>query len=95
MTTISVTAEHIANGTPGSSWGCAIVLAIRDAFPGVVDASAGEVTASLIIEDEYGAPLPGVDLDLPDAACDFVEAFDNEWDVEPFTFDLDYPAVTA
>ena len=89
MTTVSVTAEHIANGVPGSGWGCAVALAIEEAFPGCEDVSVSEATACICCEDVEPAWV-----DLPASAADFIEAFDNEWDVEPFTFDLDYPEVT-
>ena len=35
MTTISVTAEHIARGYPGDCRDCPVALAIKDAIPGL------------------------------------------------------------
>jgi len=90
VTAINVTAEHIANGVRGSGWGCAVALAIKDAFPGCEDVNVSEAAACICYEDVEPAWV-----DLPASAADFIEAFDNEWDVEPFTFTVDYPAVTS
>ena len=92
--TVTVTAGHITRGTPGSGSGCAIALALLDAFPGATDASVGDYAGVF-----YNA---GGDLDdrdawalLPGAARHFVRDFDDRQPVGPFTFTLDIPAVAA
>jgi len=89
MTTITVTAEHIARGVADSCDHCPVALAIREALPhgpGLWVDSA-HVTV--------GKPGHWTEVDLPDTVTHFIEAFDGGDPVRPFTFDLDYPAVTA
>ena len=91
MTAINVTAGHIARGEPENCEACPVALAIMDALPsaGVPSVGPSEVTFRVAV-DKW------VDIDLPRAVSDFIETFDGGTaDVEPFTFELDYPAVTA
>jgi hypothetical protein len=91
MTTINVTAEHIERGKPEECEWCPVALAIMDALPAARVPSVGpsEVTFQAGI-DKWA------DIALPPEAIDFIETFDGGTaDVEPFTFELDYPAVTA
>jgi hypothetical protein len=89
MTTITVTAEHIAKGVPESCRHCPVALAIKDALPGI----------ELIAVDDTRVHLGGaacdVKIDLPPAAQHFIEAFDCDDPVEPFSFTVDYPEVQA
>ena len=87
MTTINVTAEHITDGARGNPWGCAIALALKTAFPDAELVSVG-VTDFDIDDRVYDIPFPR-------EASTWIEAFDRGGEVEPFSFDVDYPAVTA
>jgi hypothetical protein len=88
MTLISVTAEHIARGEPDSCRFCPVALAINGAFP-----DAGLIA----VDGDHVALCDGpslsnnwIELDMPDPARRFIEAFDQGGHVEPFTFELDY-----
>jgi hypothetical protein len=90
MTTVSVTAEHIARGEPGDCGWCPIALAVADALPGLA-------YLSIRLQDIDLRPRPDEDLiviGMPDEAVDFILDFDAGKPVKPFTFELDYPAVT-
>jgi hypothetical protein len=91
MTTVSVTAGHIAKGQRDSCRRCPVALAINETFP---DTELVAVDSAYVTMGR--GPLRGgwIELELPDAATRFIEAFDCHDPVEPFTFDLDYPAVT-
>jgi hypothetical protein len=89
MTTINVTAEHIAKGVPGSCTRCAVALAISDAFPGTDIWVYGD-TFDLTFED-FGPNF----VNLPAGVDDLIHALDDRVPVEPFTFTVDYPVVTA
>jgi hypothetical protein len=88
VTTINVTAGHIAKSRRQDCWRCPVALAIRSAFP---NATAIEVTAAWagISDGEQYAEIR-----LPLEASEFIWEFDDGGTPEPFTFDLDYPAVT-
>jgi hypothetical protein len=88
MTTISVTAEHIAKGVAGDCELCPVALAILDAFPDLMYISVG---LDNIIVGPRGARTV---IDAPLEVRAFIEVFDGTGDGEPFTFTLDYPAVT-
>jgi hypothetical protein len=97
MTTINVTAEHIATGQPECEWGCPVALAILDAIPGIaaIAVNGGDIgTADIRLHD--GRVLP---LMLPEEARLFISDFDGidepHATLQPFTFDLDYPEVAA
>ena len=88
MTTITVTAEHMANGLPGDCASCPVALAVEDAFPRATGVAVGHRYIS--IDDEGGT----VCLIIPDDVQDLIHDIDAGDYVEPFTFDMDYPAVT-
>lgn len=90
MTTISVTAEHITKGKRQMCEFCPVALAAIDAFPDLTRIVVG--TTEMTITDGNGKLT---DIELPPSAIEFIEAFDDEQGVEPFTFELDYPAVAA
>jgi hypothetical protein len=92
MTTINVTAGHIAKGEHDSCRFCPVALAMKEAFP---DAELVAVDSARVIMGGGLRRRGWVELDLPDAATRFIEAFDAGDPVQPFSFDLDYPAVTA
>jgi hypothetical protein len=88
VTTISVTAAHIARGVRDDCENCPVALAIRDAIPDV----------KLVAVDGNRATFAGrydwIDIELPLAVGEFIGNFDDGGTVGPFSFDLDYPAVT-
>lgn len=89
MTIINVTAEHIAKGVRDSCSHCPVALAIREALPhgpGLWVDSA-HVTV--------GKSGHWTEVGLPDAVTRFIEAFDQGDPVQPFAFELDYPAEVA
>jgi hypothetical protein len=80
---VEVTADDIRLGKPSSICECAIALAISR-LPGVdsVFVEFGSVLVRYVIDGlRYGATY-----NLPEPACDFIEAFDREQPVEPVTF---------
>jgi hypothetical protein len=90
MTIISVTAEHIAKGFPGDCGDCPVWHAIAAAIPGLAYLRVRYLDIDV-------RPRPGddmVSIDLPAEPVAFIRAFDVGRPVEPFTFELDYPAVT-
>jgi hypothetical protein len=91
MTAVSVTAGHIAKGERDSCRFCPVARAISEALPGI------ELVAVDSAHVTFGHPAGWYgwrQIDLPDSATRFIEAFDLGDPVEPFTFELDYPAVT-
>jgi len=90
MTTITVTAQHIARGERYSWVCCPVALAIRDALP---DVSVVRVRGGGRLT--LGDTPRLVTLALPGAAVNFIRDFDDGPGGEPFTFDLDYPAEVA
>ena len=84
MTTINVTAGHIAEGERNDCMYCPVALAIRDAFPGA-GVWVGGATALI---DADGRDI---EADLPVEVEEFVLRFDDDGFGEPFSFDLDYP----
>jgi hypothetical protein len=90
MTTVSVTAEHIAKGFPGDCGDCPVWHAITAAIPGLAYLRVRYLDIDV-------RPRPEDDLviiEIPDGVARFIRAFDVGRPVEPFTFELDYPAVT-
>lgn len=91
--TVTVTAEHIAAGQPGICYSCPIALALIDAI------GNPDITVS-VYDDE--ATLFGVRgriarANLPAAAMTFIDRFDGingAREVEPFTFELTWEAVS-
>ena len=94
MTTINVTAEHIARGERENCERCPVALAIRDAFP---DLAYIEVAPEGIGIGPPGADIYGIEahIDVPREVQEFIWDFDDSGRGEPFSFDLDYPAVTS
>lgn len=92
MTAITVTQKHIDHGIPASGSGCAIALALLDAFPGATDTCVGDYAgvfySGSVSDDDVWALLPA------DARV-FVRDFDDGLDVQPFTFTLDIPEGAA
>jgi len=88
MTAVSVTADHLTLGIPGDCGNCPVALAVEDAFPRAVGVSVGDLYISMRHEgrDEL--------LIIPEDARALIADIDAERPVEPFTFELDYPAVT-
>jgi hypothetical protein len=84
---INVEPEHIQNGNRASTTSCPIALALNNA-----PMSSGSSTSiSLLGEwfvDSNEAQLSSWKGFLPEDACDFIRAFDDGEDVEPFTFNL-------
>jgi hypothetical protein len=86
---VQVTADDIANGTPGSPCQCPIALAavraLGDDWAGVLKVEEDrELRIAL-----YGNPIdvdPYATFTLPDDALEFVMRFDTAGPVEPFTF---------
>lgn len=89
MTTINVTARHIAAGEPGDCRFCPIALAVESAFP---DATEIQVTGSSLSISRGARHFETL---LPWKAIDFIRAYDEAGFVVPFSFDLDYPEVAA
>jgi len=89
MTTVSVTAEHIAEGVPGDACACPVAFAVRDAFPHAQDVTVGDLYISMY--DRGQSRL----LIMPADVRALIGAIDRNRAVDPFTFELDYPAVTA
>lgn len=88
MTTVSVTAGHIANGERNNCMCCPVALAIADTFPGA-GVWVGGATA-LIDADGHDT-----EADLPVEVEEFVLRFDDDGFGDPFTFELDYPKAAA
>lgn len=89
MTAVSVTARRIAKGVPGDCGWCPVALAMAVAFPGLTYLSVG--LTDIIVQFIEGGK---VSLSTPREVHEFIRAFDLGQPVEPFTFELDYPAVT-
>ena len=91
MTTISIKAKHLANGVPGDCEHCPVALAILDAIPGPIDVMVGPDEISISRGDLW------IPFRVPQEVVAFIRAFDDGGNeaVDPFTFELDYPAVTA
>jgi len=90
MTVVSVTAGHLSLGIPGDCGNCPVALAVEDAFPEATGVSVGDRYISMRREgrDEL--------LVIPEDVRDLISAIDNSGQpVEPFTFELDYPAVAS
>ncbi len=76
---IEVTADDIANGKPGFSCECPIALALRRLFP-----DAGHIEVEMAdVHIDYDM------VELPDEARDFIEHFDAEDEVSPFSFEIE------
>ena len=85
MTTINITAEHIAKGFARDSGRCPVALAIRDAFPKAGNIAVTGLYIHMGLREH----------ELPAEVQHFTWDFDAGRPVEPFTFELDYPEVAA
>jgi hypothetical protein len=90
--TIHVTAEDIASGAPGEPCLCPIALAIMRELPGFIP----WVEEDQIVESARGGIALAEDIPLPDAAVDFIGAYDRLALIAgvgfgPFEFDIDVP----
>jgi len=90
MTAVSVTADHIAMGDRENCETCPVALAIAETFADLtyVSVDPGGLIAAT------GLPGREIFVDLPREVQEFIWDFDDGDPVEPFTFELDYPAVT-
>ena len=87
MTTITVTAEHIARGDRKTCSTCPIALAFDAAIPEAVNLSVTWGYASVWLD--LGKAVTYV---LPPAAREFIEHFDGGLPVSPFTFEAQVQA---
>ena len=88
-TTVTVTEAHIDAGMSGSCSHCPVALAFADAFP-EADAFVNGATFDI---QPWGGDVTRVN--LPGEVEDFIARFDEDGFGEPFTFTVDFPAVTA
>lgn len=89
MTAVSVTAGHIAKGIPGDACGCAVALAVIDAFPDAENVSVGDLYVAMYIGSRSEL------LPIPENVRALITVIDRDGTVEPFTFELDYPAAAS
>ena len=89
MTAISVTQQHLDQGIPGNCAACAVVLAVEDTFPQASDVTVGQRYISMRHQGRWEL------LALPLFASEQIAAIDRGRTVEPFSFDLNYPAEMA
>lgn len=87
--TVSVTAEHIAEGEREQCETCPVALAVKDAFPGALLVSVNGWTIRICFRDR------DVLVRLADEAGDWIAAFDNCCPVSPFTFEIEIPGASA
>ena len=83
--TVTVTAAHIASGTPRDCATCPIALAVADAFPGARSVAVNAFFARVTLPG-HSHPL---NMRLPDEASSFAADFDIGYHVEPFAFELE------
>jgi hypothetical protein len=88
-TTINVTAQHLTRGIPGDCAACAVALAVKDAFPQASNVTIGQRYVSMYHEGQWLLPV------IPLSVGERIAAIDRGRAVEPFSFDLDYPAEVA
>ena len=89
MTAVNVTRQNLDEGRPGDACACPVVLAVSDAFPDAEDVTVGDKYISMYHAGQSRLLL------IPEDVRALIGAIDRGKSVEPFTFDLDYPAVTA
>ena len=83
MIIINVTADDIVNGIRGKCVSCPVALAISKVFPKyfvVVRNTEVHLNHSALVQT----------IQLPNSAVNFIDDFDNNKPVEPFSFELDY-----
>jgi hypothetical protein len=85
---VEVTAEDINRGEPGSCKHCPIALAMDRALAAIgIDVRSWVILPYV----RLGPKSANTYAVLPPAALVFAKHFDGEWDVEPFSFDLELP----
>lgn len=85
MKKITVNKTNIKKGTPGSTCGCPIALALRREFPGK-QVSVSDDVIEIYEPGKYWCTA--VFYHTPNSAKRFIKKFDNKQNVEPFTFAL-------
>lgn len=78
---VRITKDCISNGKKGDKECCPIGLALKKR--GYVEVTVDKTAVALTSESGLVRVVP-----LPTEAQAFIEAFDDDGDVEPFTFDL-------
>ncbi len=94
MTPVTVTAGHLAAGTRQDPERCPIALALHDAFPAAsyIAVNGEAITLNTCTDDPF---MWDVEITPPPEVAAFVDDFDAWRPVQPFKFELDYPAVTS
>ena len=88
----STSRQHIAEGNPGDCGWCPVALAIADALPGLAFLAVRYLDIDVRARPEEDVAV----IVMPDEVVRFIRAFDVGDPVQPFSFELDYPAeVTA
>lgn len=80
---VEVKAEHIESGEKYDECGCPIALAIKEG--GAWDVSVNPLRATVYTRDYDEA----VRYYLPKKARDFIRDFDRDFEVHPFTFEME------
>lgn len=88
MTTIIVAQRHLTQGIPGNPCTCPVALAVIDAYPHAWDVTIGDQYISMHHQALFRL------LTIPAGVRALVTAIDRGEFVKPFSFELDYPAVT-
>lgn len=79
---IKVTKQNIDDGVPGMPRSCPIARAVREQVNDACLVSVGVSHITVVDNDDNY-----VRFSLPKQARDFVNAFDRDFDVQPFEFD--------
>ena len=93
---VHLTQHHISRGVANDCDSCPVALAIMGALPGVSRVDVGEAGMDLhnrMVTRFYRGPRDaiGTAVYTPKAVVNFVKAFDDGHEVEPFTFTLRVP----
>ena len=78
---VKVMQRHIDKGIGGDCGKCPIALALLDVGFTHVDVDTNNIMINYKDKTYY--------IDLPDEAVEFIERFDNELPVNPFSFSID------
>lgn len=92
--TFSVTQEHINEGEAKHCKHCPIALAVRKTISPFVDSSVGGYDIIINYRRVFVegiAYLNSHSIKLPDIAFKFIQHFDNQLPVEPFSFEVQIP----
>lgn len=81
--TVEVTADDIRHGQRGTCDRCAVARAVCRTFRCEPDVIAIDGDWLIFVNTPY------LCIDLPQTVRDFIDAFDNEQPVQPFTFELE------